>query len=454
LIELVIVVAVMPIIVGAMAAGLLSVISFTPTISNKLSDSGDAQALSVNYTKDVESATMVTAAGASTNPSGCGLGTQLLGLQYPNGQWISYSLITQGVGHAAKQNLFRNDCQTVGGVPTVLSSVIAAHNVVNSTTGSGSPTASITCAATTPPAPPAPSCVGTPPAWSTNWVSTAQVVNVTLGITYVGSTYTQSLVASPAVGASGPGGGSLNTPTYNCGFATAGTGTYASTLCFIDFSALTTHVGTTPCAGGGTQLTDGIKNTPFTISFCLTVSGEPVAPASMPTYSGAFLGNGGFYTAIPGNPALYEQPPNGNISTVTMSNIQLLAGGATATNWNLITGDAESTDGNESITWTAGWVRSPVAPANQLFTLVPDSPTSAIGNACANPTVGSGLTPGNGLTGIGTSTVVCAAANTIPTHTGTPIISAPAPTSLTTVLNGTGPPAGLEAFFVGILLPG
>ena len=94
LIELLIVVAVLPLLVGAMTAGLLSVISFSPVVANKLSDSGDAQALSTSFTKDVQGATMVTTAAASTSPSACGAGTQILGLQYPNGQWISYSLVT------------------------------------------------------------------------------------------------------------------------------------------------------------------------------------------------------------------------------------------------------------------------------------------------------------------------------------------------------------------------
>ena len=116
LIELVIVVAVLPIIVGAMTVGLLSVISFSPAISNKLSDSGDAQALSTNFTKDVQGASMVTTAAASTNPSACGPGTQILGLQYPNGQWISYSLITPGRA-AAKQNSFATSARRSTAVP-------------------------------------------------------------------------------------------------------------------------------------------------------------------------------------------------------------------------------------------------------------------------------------------------------------------------------------------------
>lgn len=450
LIELIIVVAVMPIIVGAMAAGLLSVISFTPTISNKLSDSGDAQALSTSFTKDVEGATRVTAAAAATNPSACGTGTQILGLQYPNGQWISYSLITQGAGPAAKQNLFRNVCQTVNGAPTVLSSMIASHNVV-STSGTGSPSATVTCTSATPTPP---SCAGTPPAWSTNWVSTAQVVNVNLGLTYVSSSYTQNLVAAPTSGVNAAGGSTLNAPPYNCGFATPDTGTYASTLCFIDFTAWNPPQQGTPCANGGLQITDGITNTPFTISFCISTTGGPVVAASIPTYtdpgSAAFLGNGGFYTGIPGNPALYQNQ-EGTDSTVSITNIQVTGtGGVAATNWNLITGDAESTDAGESISWTAGWsANTTVQPANQVFTLVPNSPTSAIGNACANPTPGSGLNVGNGLTGIGTNSVECQA-SVSSVKTGTVMISTPSPNSLTVFLHGTG----LEGMFMGILLSG
>jgi prepilin-type N-terminal cleavage/methylation domain-containing protein len=446
LIELIIVVAVMPLIVGAMTAGLLSVISFTPVVSNKLSDSGDAEALSTSFSKDVEGATMVTAAAASTNPSACGTGTQILGLKYPNGQWISYSLITKGAGAAAKQNLYRNVCQTVNGSTALVSSMIAAHDVV-STSGIGSPSATVTCTSST-----TPSCTGTPPAWSANWVSVATVVSVNLGLTYAASDYTQNLSAAPLAGVNAPGGSTLNTPPYNCGFATPNTGTYASTLCFIDFTAWNTHQGTT-CGNGGLQITDGITNTPFSISFCISTTGGPVVGAAIPTYtdpgSSAFLGNNGFYTGIPGNPALYQNQ-EGTTTTVSITNIQVLgSGGVPATNWNLITGDAESTDAGESISWMAGWnANTTVKPANQVFTLVPNSPTSAIGNACANPTAGSGLNVGNGLTGVGTNSVECQA-SVSSIKTGTPMISTPSPNSLTVYMVGTG----LEGMFMGILLP-
>ena len=139
----------MPIIVGAMVAGLLSIISFTPSIENRLSDSADAQIVTTSYNKDVQGATMVTGAATPTNPAACGPGTQILGLQFANSTEISYALVTQGSGPTAVQNLYRNLCQVSGGVPTLTSSTLVSHDVV-SQSGVGNPAASVTCANATP----------------------------------------------------------------------------------------------------------------------------------------------------------------------------------------------------------------------------------------------------------------------------------------------------------------
>ncbi len=449
LIELVVVVAIMPVIVGAMVSGLLSIISFTPTIESRLSDSGDAQIVTTDYNKDVQGATMVTTAATPTNPTACGPGTQLLGLQYANGTEISYALVTQGAGPTAAQNLYRNLCQVTAGVPTLTSSTLVSHDVVNQS-GAGNPTASVACSTSS-----ATSCAGSPPAWQVGWVSTSQVESMSLPFTYASSNYQQNLFAVPSGGVNTGGGGPVSSPAYSCGFATPNPqSTFATSLCFMDLTAWNTHTGATPCGDGGWQITDGIANTPFTMSFCLAVTGGPIVAAAIPTYtnppqSEAFFGNSGFYTGIPGNPALYQNQ-EGTTSTITISNIQVLgSGGIPATNWNLVTGDAESTDSRESITWTAGWNAGSTIPANQqVFTLIDNSSTSAIGNACANPTAGSGLTAGNGLTGLGTNTVECQA-SVDSDKTGTVMISAPSPNSLTANLVGTG----LQAIFLGILLP-
>ncbi len=447
LIELIVVVAIMPIIVGAMVAALLSIISFTPSIENRLSDSADAQVVTTNFNKDVQGATMITTNATPTNPSACGPGTQLLGIQYANGTEVSYSLVTQGSGAAAVQNLYRNQGQISAATCTLSSSTLVSRNVV-AQSGTGNPSASVNCSTAT-----APSCAGTPPAYQAGWVSISQVESVSLPFTYAASSYKQTLYAVPSGGVNASGGGVVSNLPYSCGFATPNTGTYASTLCFLDFTGWNTHNGTTPCGNGGQQITDGIANTPFTMSFCLSTTGGPIVAAAIPTYtnsgSSAYLGNNGFYTGIPGYPALYQNV-EGTTSTITITNIQVLGtGGVPATNWNLVTGDAESTDQNEALTWTVGWSPGTTIPAaSQVFGLINNSPTSAIGNACANPTPGSGLTVGNGLTGVGTATVECQA-SVSNVKTGTVMLSAPAPSSLTANLVGTG----LEAIFMGILLP-
>jgi hypothetical protein len=97
-----------------------------------------------------------------------------------------------------------------------------------------------------------------------------------------------------------------------------------------------------------------------------------------------------------------------------------------------VTGDAESTDAGESITWSS----------NQGLGLLWNSSSSAYGNACANPG------PGQGLSGVGTTSVTCAS-SVSSDKTGTVMLEASAPNSLTARMVGTG----LEAMFMGVLLP-
>ena len=149
---------------------------------------------------------MLTANPASTNPAPCGSGTQLLGIEYANGTEISYSLVANGSGATAVQDLYRNVCN-VGGQ----SSSIVSHDVVNQSTGTGPPSAVISCSVST-----APSCAGTPPAWETSWVSVSQVDNVSLPLTYTSSNYKQTLFAVPSGRINAPGGTTIAAPPYNC----------------------------------------------------------------------------------------------------------------------------------------------------------------------------------------------------------------------------------------------
>jgi prepilin-type N-terminal cleavage/methylation domain-containing protein len=428
LLELIIVTMVIPIIVGAITLSLMAVFSLQGGTANRISDSSDAQVVSANFEKDVQSASMLIApslgASGGQSPATCGSGTEVISLQSENGQTeISYVEVQAGTLY----QLVRNLCQ--GGSTVATSSSVIANDLP------AGQTATVTCASTA-----ATECTGTTNV-TNSWISAADVTGVTLNITAPGSNFPYTLVALP--GASSPASAPSTVAAANsgCGFATPGTGTYASMLCFVDFSKFT---GASTCPGNtGYQLMSApISNTPYTMTFCLNVSGAAAAPHVIPTYfapptSEAFLGNNGFYTGIAGDPALYQT--SAGTTTVKIINIQVLdSNGNPATGWELATGDAESTDSGESLTWTIPETPGPV------LNLLPNSPTSPYGNACAYTTDPGGVD----LTGLGTQSVTCAA-NVSSDKTGTVMLEASAPTSLTVVMVGTG----LEAMFLGLLLP-
>jgi hypothetical protein len=305
---------------------------------------------------------------------------------------------------------------------------------------------------------------------ASGWISADGVTGVKLLTTEAASatasSYQFSLAAVPRASAN-PGqlSAASTTPNASCGFAAPTTGTYASSLCFIDLTNWNTQLSApgSQCAGGAVGISAPIANSPYTMTFCLSVvshasdgavlqgtttavdGGIPVtgfddiAAVPLPTYynpptSEAFLGNNGFYTGVPGDPALYTVV-EGSTSVITMSNIQVLdAQGNLATDWELVTGDAESTDTSESITWSTG-------AGGPVLDLLPNSPTSEIGNACANPT-----SP-DGLTGVGTQTVKCAE-SVSSDKTGTVMLAALVPQTLTVTLVGSG----RQAMFLGLLL--
>lgn len=87
LIELVVVLVIMPIIIGAIAMGLVSVFHLQASTSQRLSGSVDMQKVSSQYVKDVQNAEQVY---LGTTPQECGAaGVQLLGLG-----WGGYNSVT------------------------------------------------------------------------------------------------------------------------------------------------------------------------------------------------------------------------------------------------------------------------------------------------------------------------------------------------------------------------
>ncbi len=439
LIELIIVTAVLPVVIGAIAMALVSVFSLQSSVTNRLSDSGDAQVVSASFESDVQSASFITAPSAPTqgvlqsapqNPAPCETTAQaantstseVLGLEWGSGKTeISYVDAPQGAAY----NLLRNYCHN--GSTTPVTSVVVSRDI------SFGQTATVTCStlATS-------ECSGTAN-YTNSWVSAAGVTGVTFSITEPGSNYKYTLTALP--GASSPSNDQSQVANANssCGFATPGTGTYASSLCFVDFSPYSQTPVACPQAPTLQEISAPIANTPYTMTFCLGVSGASVSPHAIPTYfapptSEAFLGNNGFYTGIPGDPALYQT--GAGTTTVTINNIQVLdSNGNPASGWELVTGDAESTDAGESLSWTSNKVLNGLPNTN--------SATAPYGNACAYPSLPGGVD----LTGLGTTTVTCAA-SVSSDKTGTVMLEALTPSSLTVTMVGTG----LEAIFIGLLL--
>ena len=205
----------------------------------------------------------------------------------------------------------------------------------------------------------------------------------------------------------------------SCGFANAGTGTFAQTLCWFDLSAYTASLATSPA---GQPMVVSLPGG-YTISFTLNVSGGVVKAVALPTFSGAYLGNNGHYTGVPGKPALY-QTASGTTTTATLTNINVVdANGNQVQGYSFVGADAESTDTGESITWSS----------DQPLSLI-----STIGNACNSGAL---------LTGVGTTTVKCASTQTS-TKTGTAILAAKHPILFRQTMVG----AGLQAVGFGVLV--
>jgi prepilin-type N-terminal cleavage/methylation domain-containing protein len=289
---------------------------------------------------------------------------------------------------------------------------------------------------------------------STAWIAATSLTGVTLAVTepnvqgqYGSGAYAYTLSGTPRASTPANPLTTVSVPTAtSCGFATANTGTYASSLCFVDFSGYDPAVAysATASASNGCQEMSASVESSFTLTFCVSVTGTPVGAHVFPTWTNAFLGNLSatgqpFYTGVPGSPAIYQT--GSGTTTVNFTGITVTtSNGTKATGWSIVTGDAETTDANESITWTS----------DQPFTLLPNSATSQVGNACSNPTSPDGVLPQTMLSGGTSLTVECASSQSVSTpRTGTVMLEAPAPTTLTDTLVG----GGLEGVFIGLLIP-
>ena len=465
LIELLIITAILPMVIGALSAGLLAVFSLQNSTANRLSNSSDSQIVSANYVQDVQGASSITTASMAIAP-GCGAAsqTQLLGLEWtpppPGGVLTVVSYVEIQVG--SKYSLLRNFC-AAGPSTTPTSSETVAYNVPHWTPPGTTPVTILPSASAA--------------AAAAGWATAQPVTGVTLAIIEPGSgstggaPYAYTLVAVPAAGAPPGQQGSPTATTTSCKFALGGTGTYASSLCFIDFSPLNIAANqTTATSPGSMAVTVGIPGG-YTLSFNIGITNEtavgaspalPMVGTKFPTYSDSFMGNANngtaFYSGVgcaAGTPVLtgsngtpsciypsLYQTSNSATNTVTIGKISLLdPEGVAATGWQLVSGDAETTDPNENLTWTS----------NNNWSLIPNTPSSNEGNAC-NASVNGNPGPGGALlVGIGTPTVTCTSSwqDSGTPRTGAVMLETPTPTTVTAEMKG----AGLEGVFFGLMLP-
>jgi hypothetical protein len=180
LVELLVVVVILPLVVGAITVALLSVFKLQTTTTNRISASGDAQIVSANFVHDVQSGATIWTVGSTQ----CGAGTQVLGLQWGTGPTtVSYVVVPEG----ANYSLFRNVCQPA--MPE--STSVVSHDVRHSLS------ALVTCASTVLTcATQAVTAAGTP---------SAGVAGVQLSINEA-SNYNYSLTAVPRAWTSASGG--------------------------------------------------------------------------------------------------------------------------------------------------------------------------------------------------------------------------------------------------------
>ena len=500
LIEMLIVTTILPLVLGALAVGIIAVFRLQSGVSNRLGDSTDAQQISSVYSNDVSGAQYITTAATVSPSTDCapatnaGAYTRVMGLEInqdtTNGKFgilISYDREAITTKTGTTYNLVRLLCNGEG-VTTATSSTILAFDF--------SPTAvpTISCTPNAPTTLAASSIACSTAIASAGWMSTESVADVVLAVTEPGGghPFSFTLAASPVNSISSTVTGSpvSNSATAKCNGALPNTGSLSQTLCFVDFSQLNNPAVMAAARSGSCQEMSVAVGNGDTLYFCLAITGTLLEPSVLPTYGQAFLGNSfclsnlsgvtipspyttssclPFYTGIAGQPAFYQtrtqleiqngSGPHDNTLTFTGITVENASGQA-ATGWHIVSADAESTDASsatqgESITWTTNTPLTPIC--NGEFW---DSCTTKnsygnydyFGNACLDDQKVPGLT-------IGTYSITCSGAvsraNEAVTggaKSGAAMVEATTPNTMT--ISMSSPYGGLEAVTFGLSVSG
>jgi len=137
-------------------------------------------------------------------------------------------------------------------------------------------------------------------------------------------------------------------------YATAGSGTYAQSLWWLDF---TTYNNAT-AAGGGQAFSFTLPSGAGTLSTTVTLSGNgTLAAVAEPAWSGGGAFGHGAYNGINGSPLLYWDSQPGSPGTVTLSSLSVKDAAGNARSFALYAADGENTNSPETIVYksTAVW---------------------------------------------------------------------------------------------------
>lgn len=238
------------------------------------------------------------------------------------------------------------------------------------------------------------------------WLAAALGLAIILG---------SALIATPASAAPTP---------QTCAYATAGQGQYARTLCWIDMS------GYSDAAAGVANGQQMMLELPggYTLTYSIQRSGRQMSSSPLPLIPTAYIGNGGHYGGVAGRPGLYQvnrAVDPATSTTVRMTDISMRdANGDPVHAFSIVGVDVEQTTTGETDTWTSN------VPLTQII---------PIGNACPSA-----------FTGVGTTTVVCAANNTN-NRTGTAMLAAQDPQNMTQLMQNAS--TGVQGVAFAVLLP-
>ncbi len=379
-------------VVGAIGLGLMSIFSIQSSVSSRVTDSGDAQIVSANFVKDVQSATRITTQSASSPECGSS-GTQLVGLSWSGGQTV-VSYVSEAVtsGSTTTYSLLREYC-TSGNTATPANTFMIALDLPAS---QAPPT--VTCAAS------APGC-----APSSAWISAPEVALVSLTIDPPQRNFTYTLQASPRVSATSsaaiPASGRPYAPltllsTTSCPSLTGGNG--ALTINVDGGTGNGTLSVASACAGAVNVANNGTLNAAAILSAdpaLNTISGgnksvypntqyyydsftDPLASLVAPTPTGpaaACTLSENVYSCPPGNYATNVTFPNGAVVNFTGGGTYWFENGLAIPN------DANATfasatyifDGTTALT-TGSTSATKVTANNVLFYI--ESGTASFGN--------------------------------------------------------------------------